>query len=234
MHTKILGNTEFLFRELSPEQVEVDAAVLRFKVFCQECGFLPEADYPGGKELDEYDDRKTAHFGLYAHGELGGYARLLMRGPRPLPFFRLCPSVREELRGRGVQALAELSRVMVNKQFRRRKGDVRIGLGEPDRGPVHPDRRVLPATLGLYREALVYALSYGLSHCVALMEPSLDRLLRHFAIRFEKVGPPIDYGGLVYPYLLDISRMLEDLKREKPKIFSYFMEGLPEPPPSLE
>ncbi len=228
MHSKVIGNTEFLFRELLPEQVENGAAKLRFQVFCKERGILPESDYPDERELDHYDTAgEVAHFGLFANGEMSGYARLLMRGERPLPFFRMCPDTRGQLRGMGVRKLAEVSRVMVNKDFRCREGDRPEGIGEPPAAPARPDRRVLPATLGLYREVTEYAVLHGISHFVVLMEPGLDRLLRHFAIRFRQVGEPIDYGGMVYPYLLRVRDMLTDMRREKRSVFLYFLEGLP-------
>jgi N-acyl amino acid synthase of PEP-CTERM/exosortase system len=217
-----------LFGELSFETVKMEAAPLRYRVFCRECRILPESNYPDGRELDEYDEHGAAHFGLQANGELAGYARLLIRGPRPLPFFRLCPDTRDLLRGMGIRRLAEVSRVMVGKHFRNREGDDRTGLNASPSVSARPDRRVLPATLGLYREIVAYGLLHGFSHFVVLMEPGLDRLLRSFAIRFREVGKPIDYGGMVCPYLLDISRMLRDMACDKPKIFSYFAEGLPE------
>ncbi len=68
---------------------------LRFEVYCYECGFLKEEDYPDRIEFDEHDEQ-SVHFAAIDKddGEVIGTLRMIMPGRLSLPIEHCCPDIK--------------------------------------------------------------------------------------------------------------------------------------------
>jgi N-acyl amino acid synthase of PEP-CTERM/exosortase system len=184
---------------------------LRFQVYCEECGFLPSADYPEHTESDLHD-ATAAHFcALNLNHELVGYVRLVRPGADQIfPFQQHCSQLFEGMVLAPPTACAEISRLMVRQDYRRRHHDALAGVA-PDAVALAADReRREPSPqilLSLYREMYRFSLEHGIRYWYAAMERSLARVLTRMNFAFQQLGPQIDYYGPVSPYLADLREM---------------------------
>lgn len=202
---------------------------LRFQVYCVECGFLPAADHPGGRERDAHDAH-SAHFCAFnLAGELVGYVRLVRAGAaQTFPFQSNCTL---EPRGGGatgvapdMAASAEISRLMVRHDYRRRRSDILAGVEVQAEGatPGFEKRRDTPQILlSLYRQMYIYSLQHGIRYWYAAMEPALARVLMRMDFAFVQVGPQADYYGPVAPYLADVRELESRLGSRNPALMAW-------------
>lgn len=179
---------------------------LRYQIYCLECRFLEARDYPGQFEQDEYDDL-SAHFCSYnRRNELVGYVRLIRPTPETaLPVLSRCRP--DNMPSRPMEESAEISRLMVREDYRRRRGDSLSGVSldgegigqDGDRRNKSP--RIL---LSLFRQMYRASVQSGIRYWFAAMEPSLARVLTRMNFCFTQIGPTTDYYGPVAPYVADL------------------------------
>lgn len=176
----------------------------RHQVFCRELRFWDPADYPDGREHDEYD-RKAIHYAMYdAAGDIASSLRLIVRGPYPLESHCELYADAPDL---ALLAVAEISRVAVASRYRRHKGPAaERGQTPVELGHGAGDRRA-ELVVGLYKAMLLDSHELGLTHWMAAMERSLYRVLRGLGCEFVPMGPEVDYSGPVRPYIADIRRL---------------------------
>jgi len=95
---------------------------LRYKVYCTEWGFEKPEDHPDGIETDIYDQH-SVHFALKDETErIIGAVRLILDSPEGFPLEKHCElDIDKEALPRNT--LAEVSRLAISKDFRRRKED---------------------------------------------------------------------------------------------------------------
>jgi N-acyl amino acid synthase of PEP-CTERM/exosortase system len=218
----------FVGRELSSATGDPDmhsALALRFSVYCRECRFLPEDDYPNALETDAFDSIST-HFGAFNRAqELVGYVRLVPpnghgRLPWEARFKILLAGVTLPARA----GSAEISRLMVRADYRRRRGDTLSGVARPkvDLLELHNRRSASPQILlALYREMYRYSVRHGLRHWYAAMERPLARSLKRLDFAFRPVGHEADYFGPVTPYLADLRELESHLARSRPELLAW-------------
>ncbi len=183
-----------IFKKIVSPELLAQAHRLRFQVYCRECNFIDEAEYPGGYEMDEYD-RYSVHFGaLDAQERLVGAVRLILPACGKFPLEGKSPCI--DLGGLGVSRdeCAEISRLTISKAYRR---------GMQAR-PTEFILRVSSIALGLCLEMHRECRAMGINYCLALMEKPLWMLLRIHGFVFRQVGPEVDFFGKVTPYLIDI------------------------------
>lgn len=205
---------------------------LRYKVYCEERGFIPKEMCPDQRETDRYDDR-SLHFGAYLlDGEVAGTVRLV-KAPtiNELPLFKRCAIDREALPyGVNGSNSAEISRLAVSKHMRRRRGDGTYSSDSPQTQPVSlrsGKRRVCPELiLGLYKAMYHETKRSGIKYWFAAMEPSLAKLLSRFYFQFEEIGPEVDYYGLVRPYVASVEDIEWAVHNRDPDLLSNFTDGL--------
>ncbi len=228
MRREKIANTEFVFKQLSWEEVINDAAQLRFRVYCLERGFIAEKDYPDGRELDEYDEQ-SVHFGIYIENELVGYTRLVLNKEKGLPIFKYAPFVKDKMRGVEASDVAEISRLVISKTFRRRKGDGAYydaaAYVDNTRAPF---RRIRPMVFGLYRAIYTYCKKNHIKWWLVLMEPSLWKLLSKTHIVFERIGDEVQCMGIVHPYRIKLDDVEKEMAFYHPHYFDYFTQDLDE------
>ena len=199
----------------SPELLR-DVFRLRYQVLCIEQR-LPGFDvsyYPEGYERDSYDDH-SSHILLQhrSSGDFVGTARLILPDPmnveKPFPIeqhTQFDPALID------VQAIprrhtAEISRLLIVRRLGRRRGDSdkkhqsELAEGNKRRFP-HP---ILALVVGIIQMSA----QHNITHCLSVMDPSLNRLLAPYGLQFDAIGPLADYHGPRRPYLIDLLRMLE-------------------------
>ena len=98
---------------------------LRYQVYCEECGFLAPDDYPEKRETDEHD-ANSAHFAALNEAEqLVGYVRLVFPDAlQSFPFQTHCVSILDNVILPPPAQSAEISRLMVHQNYRRRLGEL--------------------------------------------------------------------------------------------------------------
>ncbi len=206
---------------------------LRYEVYCLECGFLPAQQFPDGLETDDRD-AQAAHFGAFNRaGELVGYVRLL----RPdvhlrLPFQAYCPDWLPGCTMPPATDSAEISRLMVRKDYRRRNGDLLAGVSllanptETGATAAATDERRNPSPqimLSLYREIFRHSLDAGLQHWFAAMEKPLARVLARMGFAFHQVCRQADYFGPVAPYRADLQDLQASVGAANPQLLRWLL-----------
>lgn len=223
---------------------------VRHQVYCQELGF--EAIRPDAQERDEYDAH-AVHLLLRKAGEGApvGCARLVRPNPNdpstPLPFERFCAASLD----RSIidparlprSTVAEVSRLAVMSEFRRRKGEARqpAPLSEGDFGTdEHP--RFPYVLMSLYLGIVAIGSIHGIESLFMLTEP---RLAGHFAklgVTVRQIGSPIEHRGLRIPSMMSVSEIVSGLNAYSRPLYLELMEevaralrarGGPEAPPTL-
>lgn len=209
---------------------------LRYQVYCIERGFLDPQNYPDERERDAYDQR-SLHFGLYTlSSELAGTMRLVRGRLDDLPLADHCvlsPPSRETLAA--LPEVAEVSRVAVSRDFRRRTGDgfysmqvvpPRPSLPRGDIAATAERRASPPFVLHLYREAYQACRRLGINFLLAAVERPLARLLNSVGFTFEQIGPEVDYYGPVAPFVLDLDRFDRLVMHRRSGLLKFLAEGL--------
>ena len=201
---------------------------LRFQVYCKECGFIKEKDYPNGIETDEYDDQSVHFAALSADGDLTGTLRMILPGKLPLPIVKYYPDLFKNT-DTSKNDFVEISRLVISKNVRRRKNDQLYYEPQIDDqvmgdGKEHFIRRAKPMAFGIYRELYRESKSLGINQWYTIMEKSLYLLLRIHGFKFECIGPEIDFFGPVNPYVGRIDAIEHEVKEKFEKFYQYFTE----------
>jgi N-acyl amino acid synthase of PEP-CTERM/exosortase system len=222
---------KFSFRKIESPEILQEAYRLRFQVYCKECNFIREADYPEGYETDEFDVH-SAHFGAFdTEGRLVGAVRLILPSCEKFPIEDHCPRLEVDRALVPREKCAEISRLTISKLFRRRANDGLYyepqldDLKVEDKGAYFM-RRIRPMAFGLYRAMYQECKRIGITHWFALMEKKLWLLLKIHGFVFKPVGPEVDFYGMVMPYIVGISDLEKNVHEKFPQFFAFFMEDL--------
>jgi N-acyl amino acid synthase of PEP-CTERM/exosortase system len=186
------------------------ALQLRYQVYCIEYNFLSAEDYPDGVETDEYDDNAAHFYAFDQADDLAGYVRLVLPNEQAeFPFQRHCGLSAGTQLPLGHHA-AEISRLMVRGDYRRRHSDKLSGVtAQQNAAAFSGDRRHQSPLilLNLYRQMYQYSLQQGIRYWYAAMERPLARSLSRLGFGFLPIGPDTDYYGPVTPYLADLRHL---------------------------
>lgn len=204
---------------------------LRYQVYCHETHFLNPDQYPEGLEDDAFDTF-SEHF-LTANAindEIIGTVRLVrwseqLSFPTAAFFGPLLDQLEEQ--NFPIHSTAEISRLCISKQYRRRALDGLLGV-ESNNVSSDQRRRYPEVILELFK--IMYLASkydLGITHWIATFENSLSRLLERYGVHFELLAPDeIDYYGKVRIYGASIQQVEEALKLRRPELFDFFCEPL--------
>ena len=226
----------FVFKKIDSPEVLLEAYRLRFQVYCKECNFINESDYPQGYETDEFD-KHSVHFGAFEpaaddqEGRLIGSARLILPSCEKFPIEEHCPELHIDRELIKHQACAEVSRLTISKLYRRRANDglyyePQVKDKEVEDKGTHFMRRVRPMAFGLYRAMYQESKRIGIKHWFALTEKSLWVLLKIHGFVFKAIGPEVDFYGMVTPYIVDIADLEKNVYTKFPQFYTYFIENL--------
>ena len=197
---------------------------LRYQVFCLEMGFEDPSNYPEGEEKDEFDQR-AVHF-LVRDTESDTWlaaARLITPGDDPLPIEIRCEVTRDQamaIHSFDLEATAEVSRLLMMQQVRRRTVDlnvIRLG-GPPRRVPPKPaaqeERRRSPVVFQTLLLAIAaYCRELGIPHTAFFGTAALLRILRRMGIDLKLIGDPCVHRGYRIPAVADIDQVYLALSR---------------------
>ncbi len=231
MHKEMLGKTEFTFMRADSPEMLGEVFGLRYQVYCNECNFLDAKDYPDRTEKDKYDPY-SLHFVAKDSYGLIGTSRLILNSPLGFPLEEHCAStLTVDKDSLPKEDVAEISRLVISKKYRRRSGD---GLyytpdynDNPDSSPAEDlIKRIRPMAFGIYREMYQESKQRKIAHWYAVMERSLYVLLRMHGFVFRPIGDEVDFYGPVKPYLGNIEEMEREVYKRFPNLFKYFMDGL--------
>jgi N-acyl amino acid synthase of PEP-CTERM/exosortase system len=200
--------------------LKAEAFKIRHNVYCEELAF--EDIKEGGQEKDEFDDQSI--FSLIKHKPSNIYTscvRLvrIQQDNQVLPIEKFCLDsiTKEELHPSRFNRseIAEISRLAVKSDFRRRKTDKFKGSAT---GAIHENNyseielRCFPfIAIGLYMAAATMAIDTGIKHVYVMMEPRLARSMKFVGIQFQPLGKPIEYHGLRAPYYINPEIFLSNL-----------------------
>lgn len=220
----------FAGRSLSPQadaELMHRAQQLRYEVYCQECGFLPQEAYPDGRETDEHDAR-SAHFcALDRRLQMAGYVRLVTADAQGrFPFQDHCAALFDDAALPAPGEAGEISRLMVHPQYRRRRGDTLAGVSVLQEASPQAERRSdsPQIMLSMFRQMYQYSVAVDTRYWYAAMERPLARALSRLGFAFEPIGPETDYYGPVAPYLADLRQLELKVRECKPNLLTWLRQ----------
>ena len=220
---------------------------LRYKVYVEEWGFERPENHPDGIEIDEFD-KNSVHFATKNENEnIIGTVRLILNSPIGFPIEKRCKlNINKDELPRN--HLAEISRLAISKQYRRRGEDKFIYGPEEERreiidtgdtkqyqrraedkyrsGELYERRREPDLVLSLYKAIYHESKRRNITHWYAVMTKGLYILLKRFGIDFEPIGQPVDYHGIRTPYLGDIKKIEHEVSIKNPELYEEFTRGI--------
>ncbi|TDF37283.1 PEP-CTERM/exosortase system-associated acyltransferase [Alteromonadaceae bacterium M269] len=193
---------------------------IRHGVYCEELNF--EDTNAEGIEKDDFDDH--AIHCLIQHLPSSDYSGTV-RVVRPenegeiIPIQKYC--IDSITPGKinpndfKPHEVCEISRLAVPNKFRRRQTDKFKGAAT---GVINEqiyseeELRCFPfIAIGLYLSAASVVIENNIKHTFVMMEPRLARSMSFVGIRFEQIGPPIEYHGKRAPYYINPSLLMDSL-----------------------
>lgn len=177
---------------------------IRHQVYCVEEGFEPVNSE--GLEIDEFDDFSTCCLIEHTKNKrFAGTVRLVrpQEEGHELPVEKYCEFAIDDSRlhpkNFARHEICEISRLAVPNEFRRRRMDqydgASLGVINPQTYSEHELRCFPFIAIGLYLAAASVSINSGVKHNYVMMEPRLARSMRFIGIRFEQIGPTVDYHG---------------------------------------
>jgi N-acyl amino acid synthase of PEP-CTERM/exosortase system len=207
------------------------ALELRYEIYCLECNFLCPSDYPDGVETDEHDDSAAHFYAFDADEELAGYVRLVRAdADQRFPIQEHCTTFMDQAALPVSSQAAEISRLMVRSDYRRRRDDRLSGgiAGQSHAVSGRERRHDAPGILlSLYRQMYAFSREQGICHWYAAMERPLARSLLRMNFAFNAIGPPANYYGPVTPYLANLRELEAQVGERQPALLAWFQK--PEP-----
>ncbi|HTR00979.1 MAG TPA: PEP-CTERM/exosortase system-associated acyltransferase [Candidatus Acidoferrum sp.] len=207
-----------LMPALSDEQRRATYRI-RHDVYCRDLAWEPLR--PDGQETDDYDRHSAACLMRAAQNDsLVGCLRLVLCRPEdpayPLPLERACAGTLDRNRFDPSRLdrhrIAEVSRLAVERDYRRRKGEANqpVAIDTSDFGDTSHQRfPFIP--VGLYLSAFAMAAQLGIDHLLVLTEPRLARHLGRIGLDIQPIGGAIEHRGERIPSVMDTRATIANL-----------------------
>ncbi len=198
-----------------------DVYFIRHDVYARELGFEPVR--PDQRETDAYDPH-SIHCLLRtvdAPTRLVGCARLVLTDPHdrdaPLPFEKSCRNslFRDVVDPARLprDRVAEVSRLAVMSEFRRRRGEGQREVAIDDRDFGDKEQPRFPyIPVSLYIAAVVLAQRNEIEYIFTLTEP---RLAEHFAklgVNIIPIGAPVEHRGMRVPSMIEVATVVSGMR----------------------
>lgn len=206
---------------LTPEQ-KADVYRVRYNVYCEEFGYEDPKAFLDEMEKDGFDEQSIHCLVTHkASGVPAGCVRLVTveqntrmpmedhcDGSLDREFFNAFEHRRE--------GMAEISRLAVDGQFRRRRGEKATRFGNTDtlHFAAREKRTFSLIAVSLFLAASAAADLMRRKDCFAIMEPFLPVILRRTGVTVERVGGDFDYKGVRAPYYLNIDEAIRSAPDE--------------------
>tara|TARA_R110002110_G_scaffold91264_2_gene237410 strand:- start:18376 stop:19206 length:831 start_codon:yes stop_codon:yes gene_type:complete len=211
---------------------------IRYRVYCEEFKYEPAEAFDSAQEKDEFDEH-SVHC-LVTHNNSGlaaGCVRLVtVDGDQRMPMEKYCASSLDpKLMARYASdrdTICEFSRLAVDGAFRRRAGERASRFGELNAMDCSAKELRSFSMIAVSNFLAGFAISdiIGRTHCFAMMEPFLPRLLKRSGILVERVGSDIEYHGIRAPYFITtesaVAGMPDELRAFYQAMHMRFSESL--------
>lgn len=206
---------------------------LRYEVICEEfCTPGYETwKYPNRQEIDEYDETSIHYLLIHKpSGAIAGTVRLILFDSECPNFVFPAETVARRFH-QGIDHIhsvprsrvGEISRLILARRFRQRKGEHEFPFGT-DRvmSNLRTERRRFPhPVLGLIAALFRLAYEHNISYWYAIMEPALNRLLRHFSLQLTPISPVIAYYGRRQAHFESAHHILDRLHHSNPQVLDF-------------
>lgn len=201
----------------TPEMVN-EALRIRHEVYCEELGWEPEKE--NGLEVDAYD-KNALHCLLMAVNSQRyiGCVRIVLPNPddlnHSLPLMELCGNSlypgHPDLDGMAKSEVAEVSRLAIVADFRRRKNERAnpVSLNLEEDSSMQGRRRFPYIPVGLYIGMLELASFYGIKTLYLVTERMLATHFSRLGGNLTPVGEFIEHRGKRRPYVMDVNNVLK-------------------------
>lgn len=208
---------------------------LRYQVYVNEWGFEKPEDHPDGLEKDLHDAHSKHFYACADSGrEVIGTARMILPSSAPFPIEEHFDIVYAKPGGK----VAEISRLAISKDFRRRAIDRVIfnkdmthiedlARHEESLANVENERRKCEHELvrGIYLMIYRESVRIGLTHWYAVMARGLYVMLARWGIHFVQIGAEREYHGIRAPYVLSIRELEDSLQKKNPELLTLARQG---------
>jgi N-acyl amino acid synthase of PEP-CTERM/exosortase system len=202
---------------------------LRYQVYCLENTFENPAQFPDGRETDEYDAHSLHAALIYKplRTVVGGVRLIQARGAGVLPLYSIVGRSEANTLRQLSPRIAEISRYAVAGSFRRRQGEADYpDLALHSWSSEAECRRVLPhITLGLMRAILGYCAEQDIRLLCATMAPALLRLLDRLGLHFRPIGPLVTFHGVRQPCFAWYQDLLAGLRTRHMEFHDVVIRG---------
>ena len=225
-------DSEFLKREIFK---------LRYDVYVSEFGFEKKEDHPSGLEKDIYDSHSVELAAIEqidaATEKVIGTMRLILHSEHGFPIENVAP-IDFTKEKPPIDKIAEISRLTINKEYRRRQEDGLYGVEsylKVTEGGILPNRerpqskkvRIQPyLILGLFKEMYHVSKKLGITHWYMITEKKLWYALKRFDLIFSQIGEPVEYHGTRIPYIGIIDEIEKHLRKKHVALYNNFLNGL--------
>lgn len=228
----------FRFGIVDDEKVLEDTFKMRYEVYVQEFGFEKPEDHPGGLEKDNWEDESVHMACLNDSDSVVGTIRLVLDSPKGFPIEN---ATKLSFIGEKPpkNKIAEISRLTVSKDLRRRKEDGFYGVESylkkkdggilPDDGTIPPEmkgRKNPVLLLGLCQAMYQESKRQGITHWYMITEDKLYKTLYNFNFIFHPIGERIWYHGWRTPYLGIVDEIDRTLMEKSPDMLKFLLTGL--------
>lgn len=217
-----LGKTFTEYFEIVPalsDALRDEVYGIRHQVYCEELAFEPQR--PDRREYDEYDAH-SLHLLIRSvkSDKFIGCTRIVRARAEdphfPLPFEKTCAAALD----RSIvdparlprDTIAEISRLAVIAQFRKRKEDAKspLSISDKDFGtPKQPRFPYIP--VGLYLGTIELARLNGIRTLFVLTEQRLANHFRKFGVDIKTIGTPVEHRGQRIPSMMATSGIIDNL-----------------------
>ncbi|EAQ98898.1 PEP-CTERM/exosortase system-associated acyltransferase [Congregibacter litoralis] len=196
---------------VTPEQKALVYSV-RYSVYCEEFGYEDPDAFHNNCETDDFDDQSIHCLVMHKSSGLpAGCVRLVTVGEGDgMPMESHCKGSLDEAFFNNFEnkraTMAEISRLAVEGNFRRRRGEsaTRFGNTSSLHFAAREERTFSLIAVSLFLAAAACADLVRRRDCFAIMEPFLPEILRRTGIVVKRVGGDFDYKGVRAPYYLNI------------------------------
>lgn len=172
---------------------------LRYKVYCEEIGYLPKERYPNLKEIDQFDDYSIVFVAKDLKNKIVGSIRIVPNKEHLLPTEEFHPEFEQYVRNLGKSA--EISRLVVLPKYRG--------------GAV---------TFGLIKTVILYALKNNILFYLLSCSLRHEEIYKKFG--FKRIGQPYKYigvndNGLSITLISNIGESLKIMPTINPIFFAF-------------
>ena len=193
---------------------------IRHNVYCDELKYEPIR--ASGMETDEFDmqSKHTVIFHKQSKASIGCVRMVACKENQLIPIEKHCNESIERMDlhpSRFPRAeICEVSRLAVKAEFRKRSVDKYEGSAEGginNKTYSETELRGFPfVSMGLYMAVLALCSAHNLNHLFLMIEPRFARSLRIAGLKFEPLGPAIDYHGIRAPHYANLEDLLVALR----------------------